>query len=78
MHFAIFVFRKNGQPEIYLPGAHRNVFHDALDIIHSIGTRASVDIDISMPDDFDDIEDAKQRIFRVLKGTTRTIRTESL
>jgi predicted nucleotidyltransferase component of viral defense system len=40
---------------------------NALDLIYSIGTRSSVDIDISMPDDFDDIEDAKARIFRGLK-----------
>src|SRR5687767_9380324 len=40
---------------------------NALDIVHSIGTRSSVDVDISMPDDFDDLEDAKRRIFRGLK-----------
>jgi predicted nucleotidyltransferase component of viral defense system len=40
---------------------------NALDIIHSIGTRSSVDVDISMPDDFADLEDAKRRIFKGLR-----------
>lgn len=40
---------------------------NALDLIHKIGTRSSVDIDLSMPDDFADLEDAKARIFRGLR-----------
>lgn len=40
---------------------------NALNLIHSIGTRSSVDIDVSIPDDFDDVEDAKNRIFASLK-----------
>lgn len=40
---------------------------NALNIIHNIGTRSSVDIDLSMPDDFDDLEDVRQRIFRGLR-----------
>jgi len=30
---------------------------NALDIVHNIGTRTSVDIDLSIPDDFSDIEE---------------------
>jgi predicted nucleotidyltransferase component of viral defense system len=40
---------------------------NALDLIHRIGTRSSVDVDISMPDDFTDPEDAQRRIFRALR-----------
>ncbi len=40
---------------------------NALDIIHSIGTRSSVDVDLSMPGDFADLDDAKRRIFQGLK-----------
>lgn len=40
---------------------------NALDIVYKIGTRSSVDIDLSMPDDFADLEDAKERIFRALR-----------
>jgi predicted nucleotidyltransferase component of viral defense system len=40
---------------------------NALDIIYNIGARSSVDIDLSMADDFSDIEDAKMRIFRALR-----------
>jgi predicted nucleotidyltransferase component of viral defense system len=40
---------------------------NALDIVYSIGTRSSVDIDLSMPDDFSDLEEAKSRIFRALR-----------
>jgi predicted nucleotidyltransferase component of viral defense system len=40
---------------------------NALDIIYNIGARSSVDIDLSMPDDFSDLEDAKARIFRALR-----------
>lgn len=40
---------------------------NALDLIHRIGTRSSVDVDISMPGDFTDLEDARRRIFRALR-----------
>jgi predicted nucleotidyltransferase component of viral defense system len=40
---------------------------NALDIVYSIGSRSSVDIDLSMPDDFSDLEEAQQRIFRALR-----------
>lgn len=41
---------------------------NALDVVYNIGTRASVDIDLSMSDDFTDLEDAKSRIFNTLKS----------
>ncbi len=40
---------------------------NALDLVYSVGTRSSVDIDLSMPGDFPDLEDAKARIFRALR-----------
>jgi hypothetical protein len=40
---------------------------NALDIVYGIGTRSSVDVDLSMPDDFLDLEDAKTRIFKALR-----------
>lgn len=40
---------------------------NALDVIYDIGKRSSVDIDLSIADDFTDIEDAKTRIFKSLK-----------
>jgi predicted nucleotidyltransferase component of viral defense system len=40
---------------------------NALDIVYTIGTRSSVDIDLSMSDDFADVEDAQERIFRGLR-----------
>lgn len=41
---------------------------NALDIIYGIGTRSSVDIDLSMSDDFADVEEARKRIFRGLRN----------
>jgi hypothetical protein len=40
---------------------------NALDIVYTIGTRSSVDVDLSMSDDFADVEDAQERIFRGLR-----------
>jgi predicted nucleotidyltransferase component of viral defense system len=40
---------------------------NALNLVYGIGTRSSVDIDLSIPDDFDDLEDVKRRIFKSLK-----------
>jgi hypothetical protein len=40
---------------------------NALDIGHNLGTRKSLDIDLSMPGDFDDLEEIKKRIFHSLK-----------
>jgi len=40
---------------------------NALSLVHGITTRASVDLDFSMSQDFPDLPRAKERIFRVLK-----------
>lgn len=40
---------------------------NALSLIYGIGSRSSVDIDISIPDDFDDVQDASDRIRRSLE-----------
>jgi predicted nucleotidyltransferase component of viral defense system len=40
---------------------------NALDLIYHVGTRSSLDIDLSMPSDFTDLADARERIFRALK-----------
>jgi hypothetical protein len=40
---------------------------NALDIVYTIGTRSSIDVDLSMSDDFADVEDAQRRIFRGLR-----------
>lgn len=40
---------------------------NALDIVYTIGTRSSVDVDLSMSDDFEDVNDAQERIFRGLR-----------
>jgi len=40
---------------------------NALDIVYEVGARSSVDIDISMAGDFQDVENAKERIFRSLR-----------
>lgn len=41
---------------------------NALDIIYNIGTRSSVDIDLSISDDFADLADAERRIFHSLES----------
>lgn len=41
---------------------------NALDVIYNVGTRSSVDVDLSIPDDFTDIQDTKKRIFRALES----------
>jgi predicted nucleotidyltransferase component of viral defense system len=41
---------------------------NALSLIHGLSSRTSVDLDFSIDEDFDDVEDVKQRIFRSLKG----------
>lgn len=40
---------------------------NALDVIYNIGTRSSVDVDLSIPDDFTDVKDAQRRIFKSLR-----------
>lgn len=39
---------------------------NALNIVHHIGRRGSMDVDFSIPDDFEDLEDIKTRIFKAL------------
>jgi hypothetical protein len=40
---------------------------NALDLVHRLGARSSVDIDLSIPDDFSDLDDVRARIFRALR-----------
>jgi predicted nucleotidyltransferase component of viral defense system len=40
---------------------------NALSLVHRLSNRTSLDLDFSMPGDFVDIENTKQRIFRTLK-----------
>ncbi|HUG81342.1 MAG TPA: nucleotidyl transferase AbiEii/AbiGii toxin family protein [Bryobacterales bacterium] len=40
---------------------------NALSLIHEVSSRASLDLDFSLTRDFDDLEEAKTRIFRALK-----------
>ena len=39
---------------------------NALELIHGIGERASVDLDFSMSEEFDDVEEAQRRLFNAL------------
>jgi predicted nucleotidyltransferase component of viral defense system len=39
---------------------------NALELVHHIGERASVDLDFSLATDFDDVEDAQERLFRAI------------
>jgi hypothetical protein len=40
---------------------------NALDIVHGLGGRGSLDVDLSIEEDFDDVDDAKDRMFRALR-----------
>jgi hypothetical protein len=40
---------------------------NALNLVHKLGTRTSLDVDFSIPGDFEDLEKTKERIARVLK-----------
>jgi len=40
---------------------------NAVNLVYGFGSRSSVDVDFSIEDDFDDIEDSKRRIFRALR-----------
>jgi len=42
---------------------------NALRIIHQVGSRTSLDIDFSIQDDFENLDDVRARIFRALKET---------
>lgn len=41
---------------------------NALNLVYKLGSRSSVDVDLSLENDFGDIEDARDRIFRSLKS----------
>jgi len=40
---------------------------NALDLVHHVGARTSLDIDLSIEGDFADVDDAKRRLFKALK-----------
>lgn len=40
---------------------------NALNLVHGIGTRTSLDVDFSMDEDFSDVDEARERIFRALR-----------
>ena len=40
---------------------------NALDLIHKLGTRTSLDVDLSIEDDFKDLDDTRSRIFKALR-----------
>jgi hypothetical protein len=40
---------------------------NALDLIYGLTSRTSLDLDFSMADDFEDLDDARRRIFRALR-----------
>jgi predicted nucleotidyltransferase component of viral defense system len=50
---------------LYLKGGN------ALNLIHRIGSRASLDLDLSLEDDFDDAEDAAGELFRAITAAYR-------
>ena len=41
---------------------------NALSLIHGVGQRSSVDIDFSIESDFDNLEDARLRLFRAIRN----------
>lgn len=45
---------------------------NALELIHKIGQRASLDIDFSLDGDFEDLEDARVRLFQALRQQFET------
>jgi hypothetical protein len=40
---------------------------NALNLVHRLGSRSSVDVDLSLEEDFEDLADTKRRIFRALE-----------
>ena len=41
---------------------------NALNLVHHLGSRSSVDVDLSLDKDFQDINDSRERIFRALRS----------
>lgn len=46
---------------------------NALAFVYQIGARASLDVDLSIDGDFDDLEDARDRVFRSLRNTFESV-----
>lgn len=40
---------------------------NALNLVYRLGSRSSTDVDLSLENDFEDLEDFERRIFRALK-----------
>jgi hypothetical protein len=41
---------------------------NAVNLVHRLGSRSSIDVDLSLQRDFDDLEDSRERIFRALRA----------
>ncbi|MGH9747403.1 MAG: nucleotidyl transferase AbiEii/AbiGii toxin family protein [Candidatus Acidiferrales bacterium] len=41
---------------------------NAVNLVHRLGTRSSIDVDFSLQNDFADVEDSRKRIFRALRA----------
>ena len=46
---------------------------NALNLVHGMGTRTSLDVDFSMDEDFSDVGEARERIFRALRDRMESI-----
>jgi len=46
---------------------------NALNLVHGLGTRTSLDVDFSMDQDFSDIDEARGRIFRALRDRMESL-----
>lgn len=46
---------------------------NALNLVHGLGTRTSLDVDFSMDQDFSDIDEARDRIFRALRDRMESL-----
>src|SRR5436309_2807397 len=46
---------------------------NALHIVHKLGSRTSLDVDFSIPDDFEDLKDTERRIFHALGDRFATV-----
>jgi Nucleotidyl transferase AbiEii toxin, Type IV TA system len=41
---------------------------NAVNLVHRLGSRSSIDVDLSLQKDFDDVADSRERIFRALQA----------
>jgi nucleotidyltransferase AbiEii toxin of type IV toxin-antitoxin system len=46
---------------------------NALNLVHGMGTRTSLDVDFSMDEDFSNVDEARERIFRALRDRMESI-----